>query len=419
VTTTWNDTPPATPPTTDTDPCVAWGAEADHAHHGHVHHDVPPYQQHEAPAWSLPQWDSTGLPTPPPEARPTITRKGRGAKVLAGTVAVAALLGAGFVAGGLVDDASNTATGPTPTTASAMPVADPTPLVEDDAEEPVAAVAEALGPSVVKIQTQDGLGSGVVYDESGLILTNAHVIAGSTAVQVVFSDGTTADGEVLGSDAANDIAVVQVSVEELAVARLADEPARVGQLAVAVGSPFGLEQTVTSGVVSAVNRPVQGGDDGSGAVVGMLQTDAPINPGNSGGALANRQGEVIGINSMIFSQSGENNGIGFAIPIDRAKEIADALVNGGSVGRGILGVRSTTPTTGEAGAEIAEVTRGSAAAAAGLEVGDVIVAVDGTSIKAQGDLAVAIGSHQPGDQVDVEIVRDGSSMTVQVTLGSE
>src|SRR5690606_30535534 len=141
---------------------------------------------------------------------------------------------------------------------------------------------------------------------------------------------------------------------------------------------------VTSGVVSAVNRPVQGATND---VVGMMQTDAPNNTGNADGALAKRQDEVIGINSMIFSESGENNGIGFAIPIDRAKEIADALVGGGTVDRGYLGVSSTTPTSGEAGAEIAQVSPGSAADDAGLRVGDVIVAVDGSPIKAQGDLA--------------------------------
>jgi putative serine protease PepD len=418
VSTTWNDQPPATPPTTDTDPCVAWGADPDTAHHDHGH-QVPPYQAPAAaPTWTLPQWDATGLPTPPPATRPVITRKGRGAKVVAGTLAVAGLLGAGFVTRGLVDtDAPTSVVAAATTTTPAVAVADPTPLVDGDNEEPVAAVAEALGPSVVKIQTQDGLGSGVVYDESGLILTNAHVVAGSNRIQVVFSDGTTAEGEVLGADEANDIAVVQVAASgDLTVARLATEPARVGQLAVAVGSPFGLEQTVTSGVVSAVDRPVQGATND---VVGMLQTDAPINPGNSGGALANRQGEVIGINSMIFSESGENNGIGFAIPIDRAKEIADALVDGGTVARGYLGVSSTTPTGGEAGAEIAQVEPGSPAAKAGLEVGDVIVAVDGAAIKAQGDLAVTVGTHEPGDQVSIEVLRGGSSVTVEVTLGSK
>ena len=413
---TWNHEPPATPPMTDTDPCVAWGAEATHA--GHVHAEpVPPAEAPAPPAsWNLPQWDRNGLPTPPPVAPAPAKRSRRGTKVLAGTLAVAGLLGAGFVTRGLVED-----TPATSVVAASQPpavaVADPTPLVEGDTDEPVAAVAEALGPSVVKIQTQEGLGSGVVYDESGLILTNAHVVGSATSVEVLFSDGTTLTGEVLGADEANDIAVVQVEATgNLSVARLATEQARVGQLAVAVGSPFGLEQTVTSGVVSAVNRPVQGATND---VVGMLQTDAPINPGNSGGALANRQAEVIGINSMIFSESGENNGIGFAIPIDRAKEIADALVGGGTVDRGYLGVSSTTPTDGEAGAEITQVEPGSAAASGGLEVGDVIVGVDGAAIKAQGDLAVTIGTHSPGDQVDVEVLRAGKSVTVSVTLGSK
>jgi putative serine protease PepD len=419
VSTTWSDQPPATPPTTDTDPCVAWGAEAHAGHHDHHHaarHDDPIAAAPPVPpAWTLPHWEANGLPTPPPEHRPVVTHRSRGAKVLAGTLAVAGLLGAGFVTRGLVDSGPSTSI--VATTAPAVAVADPTPRVDGDADEPVAAVAEALGPSVVKIQTKEGLGSGVVYDASGLILTNAHVVGSERSVQVVFSDGTTVEGQVLGADEANDIAVVQVAATgDLSVARLATEQARVGQLAVAVGSPFGLEQTVTSGVVSAVNRPVEGATKD---VVGMLQTDAPINPGNSGGALANREAEVIGINSMIFSESGENNGIGFAIPIDRAKEIADALVQGGTVSRGYLGVSSTTPSDGAAGAELAQVEAGSPAAQAGLQVGDVIVAIDGTPIKAQGDLAVTVGTHEPGDTVSVEIVRNGSTSTVDVTLGSK
>ncbi len=415
---TWNHRPPATPPTTDTDPCLAWGADAGvHEAAHHVHHDATPTPTPTPPpTWALPSWDANGLPTPPPAPRPATVRTRRGAKVLVGTAAVAVLVGAGFVGRGFVADAPVTSV-VAASTPSAVPVADPTPLVTGNADEPVAAVAEALGPSVVKIQTQEGLGSGVVYDESGLILTNAHVVSNAKTVQVVFSDGTSATGNVLGADEANDIAVVKVEPSAgLVVARLATDEPRVGQLTVAVGSPFGLEQTVTSGVVSAVNRPVEGATKD---VVGMVQTDAPINPGNSGGALANREAEVIGINSMIFSQSGENNGIGFAIPIQRAKEIADALVHGGTVARGFLGVSSTSPTDGEAGAEISEISPGSAAAEAGLEVGDVIVAIDGSAIKAQGDLAVVVGTHEPGDQLTIELQRGGNEISLTATLGTK
>jgi putative serine protease PepD len=188
----------------------------------------------------------------------------------------------------------------------------------------------------------------------------------------------------------------------------------VGQMAVAVGSPFGLTQSVTSGIVSAVNRPV---DNDKGVVVNMVQTDASINPGNSGGALADRAGQIIGINTAIFSQTGENNG--FAIPIATAKKAADKLVAGQSVAKAGLGLSgpSTTPE-GDSGAFVRSVTPDGPAAVAGIREGDLITAVDDMPIHAFDELRGTISAYSPGDTVTVTIERDGQSSQVQVTLGT-
>jgi S1-C subfamily serine protease len=151
----------------------------------------------------------------------------------------------------------------------------------------------------------------------------------------------------------------------------------------------------------------------------MIQTDAPINPGNSGGALANRQGEVIGVNSMIYSQKGENNGIGFAIPIERAKQIADKITGGTSLDKAFLGVSAKATTDGSAGAAVAQVQAGSPAATAGIKTGDVVTSVGGTEIKSSTDLAAAVGTHNPGDTVNVKLTRGGQDVSVDVTLGSK
>jgi putative serine protease PepD len=286
----------------------------------------------------------------------------------------------------------------------------------------VAAVAKALGPSVVVIKTDQGLGSGVVYDDSGLIITNAHVVGTATTVDVTLDAGQTIKGTVLGADTAVDIAVVKVKdATNLKAARLATTPPEVGDLTVALGSPFGLERTVTAGIVSAVDRPVSNDEsgNGSGGVVNMIQTDAPINPGNSGGALANRHAEVIGINSMIYSQSGDSAGIGFAIPIAKAKATADNIVNGGTVEHGMLGVSLGATADGQPGAVIGNVSSGSAADAAGLQQGDVITAVDGKAMKTGDDVAGAIGAKNAGDTVALTISRNGTTSTVTATLDAK
>lgn len=372
---------------------------------------------------------ATGVPLGPPPAElfppdddgddlPP-RRRHRGLLAVVGGLLVVALLAAAFGVGWtLRDDSSDVVAAPdVAADAADRPSATPLDQQEPDLLEPVAAVADVVAPTVVQLETATGVGSGVIYDPDGLILTAAHVVEGSTDVNVRLADGTVVDGEVLGADADSDIGVVRIDPDglELSVAVLADEVPDVGDLAVAVGSPFALDQTVTAGIVSALDRPAPSGD---GPTVGTLQTDAPINPGNSGGPLANRNGEIIGIASYIQSQTGGNIGLGFAIPVDIAERVADALVAGQTVAFGYLGVEGGDSVSGQTGALVASVVPGAPAAAAGLEAGDVILAIDGQPTPTFGDLGVAIRQRAPGDEVDLTVVRGGEEQQLTVTLGS-
>jgi putative serine protease PepD len=336
--------------------------------------------------------------------------------VTAAIVAVAVAAG-GYGAGRLTDDDGDGTTG---TPIAATPVS--TDTIDGATDEPVAAVAEALSPAVVQIETSRGLGSGIIYDEEGHILTAAHVLEGAgDTVTVRLADGTAHEGTVLGADATTDVGVVQVDADgedlDLQPATLATGiDLEVGQLAVAIGSPFGLDQTVTAGIVSALDRALA---TANGAI-DMIQTDAPINPGNSGGALADREGRVIGINDAIESSSGTSAGVGFAIPIDTAKAVADKIVAGEPVTFAYLGV--STQDAGEgvvgSGAIVAQVVASGPAEDAGLQVGDTITAFDGSTVTGSLDLGAAVRSHQPGDRVELTVGRDDRTETVTVTLGS-
>jgi putative serine protease PepD len=337
-------------------------------------------------------------------------------RALAGAVAVVVLLAGGYGIGQVLDrNAANAAPGGAgvPTAAVSAPI--------KAGDEPVAAVAKALLPTVVQLEVQsqqsEGLGSGVIYDKRGYILTAAHVVDNVERVTVALSDGNRLPGRVLGVDTANDVGVVKVDRDNLPAAPLAiDVPLQVGQLAVAIGSPFRLEGTVTAGVVSATNRIL---DDIRGRPAReVIQTDAPINPGNSGGVLADREGRVIGINSAIRSDgtSEGNIGIGFAVPIDLAARSATAIVQGKPIKTAYLGVGLGDPTTGR-GALIPEVASGGPAARAGIRVGDVVVEMDGQAVSDADALVARIRDHQPGDKVTLKVVRDGRERSVTVTLG--
>jgi S1-C subfamily serine protease len=333
---------------------------------------------------------------------------------VAGAVVLTLLLVAGFAVGRLTSDDAVDSTATDALASGVTPVVG-SPPVESGVDEPVAAVAEAVSPAVVQIETGVGLGSGVVFSEDGLVLTNAHVVGASREVTVRFADGSSTDGSVLGADTSTDVAVVEIDPDAvIGVAQLAlDNEVKVGQLAVAIGSPFGLDQTVTSGIISAVDRPYPNSE----IVVGMLQTDAPINSGNSGGALVNRNGQVIGINTAIFSNSGDNSGIGFAIPVCVAHNQAQKIIKGESLDTGFLGIEGEAPPNGESGVLIQAVTDGSAAQDAGLDVGDIIVTVDGEELKDIGDLAATISTYSPGEEVELEVSRDGKVSKVSAVLG--
>ena len=249
----------------------------------------------------------------------------------------------------------------------------------------------------------------------GLILTNHHVIDGASRVQIRTSDGRVFETEVVGSDPRNDIAVLSAPDSGLPVAEIGSSAdLEVGQLTVAIGSPFSLQQTVTAGIVSSLNRPVP---NAGGGVSAMIQTDAPINPGNSGGALANRNGELVGINASIRTDgtSNSNVGIGFAIPVDTAIQVAARIVDGDTLQPGVLGVSGERQDS-EVGVPISEVTPGSGAEAAGLRPGDRVLTVNGAPVTDIGELTGLIQSNFSGDTVDLEIQRGDAALHLQATL---
>jgi putative serine protease PepD len=305
----------------------------------------------------------------------------------------------------------------------------------------VAGVAAAALPVVVSVSVQSAAGgdtgSGFIVRQDGYILTNNHVVAAAASggkITVSFNNGSTIPAKVVGTDESADLAVLKVNKTGLPVAQLGNsDDAVVGDQVIAVGSPLGLSGTVTSGIISATNRPVTtGGTTGAEtSYISALQTDAAINPGNSGGPLINMQGQVIGVNSAIASlgaapgQQAGNIGVGFAIPINQARRIAEELIKTGTAQTPIVGV-NLDPTYRGPGAKIlshsvngqAPIMPGGPAATAGLQPGDVITAVDGTTVPDAEALIVTIRSHAPGDVVTLTINRNGTTSDVKVTLGS-
>jgi len=270
-------------------------------------------------------------------------------------------------------------------------------------------------------EERHSLGSGFILSKDGYVITNNHVVDGADEVVVKNSEGEEFKAEVIGTDAKLDLALLKIETKGLRGVKLGDsDRLRVGDWVVAIGNPFGLEQTVTAGIVSAKGRVI-----GAGPYDNFIQTDAAINPGNSGGPLFNAKGEVIGINTAIYSRSGGNNGIGFAIPINLARSVFDELRESGRVQRARLGVmiRDIDKETMKAlglknrhGALIPQVEAGSAADKAGIQAGDVIVRIDKHEIKQAHDLPIRVARHKPGEKVMVQIIRDGKSMTIPVVV---
>ena len=321
--------------------------------------------------------------------------------------------------------------------ASASPVTLPAPAPTGDFATAIEQVAAQVIPAVVYVsvraivpglfgfgQIQEGVGSGVIFDPRGYILTNDHVIAGAQEIRVVLSDGRQFTGRVLGRSPSNDIAVVKIDGENLPVAPMGDsDQLRVGQWVVAIGNALGLEggPTVTAGVVSALDRTI-GPGFGEPAIGPLIQTDAAINPGNSGGPLVDLAGRVVGINSAKIQTA---EGIGFAIPINKAKEIVQQLLEARP--RAYLGITSVSMTPALAAAYGLPVQRGvlivdvapdSPAERAGLQPGDIIVRVDDRDVTRSDELQAVLAAHQPGDQVRIVVNRQGHEQTFTVTLGS-
>jgi putative serine protease PepD len=266
--------------------------------------------------------------------------------------------------------------------------------------------------------TQQAQGSGFVYDTEGHVITNQHVVAGAETVSVMFSNGKSYSARVVGGDPSTDIAVIDVDApaSELKPLELADSSeVEVGDGVVAIGSPYGLEQTVTAGIVSALHREIT--SPNSFSIDDAIQTDAAINHGNSGGPLLDMSGDVIGVNSQIESESGGNVGIGFAVPSNTVEKIADALISDGSVEHAYLGVAIDDSDATE-GAALAEVRAGTPAADAGLKSGDVVTEFDGELVDSADELRRLVDARTPGDSVDVTVERDGETKTVKVTLGT-
>jgi putative serine protease PepD len=324
-------------------------------------------------------------------------------------------------------------------------------LVRDDDSEPTAAAVPAsntsfapsvsalykrVAPSVVEItvtagdessdvipepfgppegQQPQGTGTGWVYDSEGHIVTNHHVVAGAETVEVRFADGTEATARVVATDSSTDVALLELEEEQDKAAPLtrgSTESLEIGDPVVAIGSPFGLEGTLTTGVVSGLDRKLTAPDGFT--IDDGVQTDAALNPGNSGGPLLDGRGRVVGMNSQIATESGGNDGIGYAVPIETVESVVSQLLADGQVEHAYLGVRVSDA---DGGARLEEVVRGGPADDAGLEAGDVVTKIGGKDVNNADDLSAAVNAQVPGDEVKVEVRRDGETETITVELG--
>ena len=263
---------------------------------------------------------------------------------------------------------------------------------------------------------QRGVGSGFIFTADGFVMTNAHVVEGADEVFVTLTDKREFKARIIGSDRRSDVALVKIEASALPTVRIGDVgKLRVGEWVVAIGSPFGLENTVTAGIVSALDRTIT--SPNNHPIGGAIQTDAAINSGNSGGPLLNLSGQVIGVNSQIESSSGGNIGIGFAVPSNTVKKVVAQLIADGKATHPYLGVK-LGDSSDPAGAKVGEVASGAPADKAGLQNGDVITAVDGTAVTSSDQLIAVLAADSPGDQVQLTVSRGGSTQTVTVTLGS-
>jgi putative serine protease PepD len=379
-----------------------------------------PRTTQQIPTWTLAQPPvAVAEPLPPSAERP---RNGGVRRAVVATVAAAAIAltaggVGGFVGYSLHEDGSPLQTFNNNDSQAAAPAVDRSSLAK---------IAADVQPAVVVIQTGSGEGSGVIISEDGYIVTNNHVVATASgdSVQVVFNSGKRVTASVVGTDPKTDLAVVKANdATGLKAATWGNsDSVQVGDTVLAIGSPLGLQGSVTAGIVSALHRTITVGDEqrsqfdvgGTRTTIGdAIQTDAPINPGNSGGALVNLNGEVIGINSAIATSGSNGNiGVGFAISANRAKSVADQLIKGGKVSHPFLGVSVADAENG--GARIAQIEPGGPAEQAGLRVGDVVTKIGDRQISGMEDLIGAIQAATVGTPLPLTVVRDGAETAVNV-----
>jgi putative serine protease PepD len=352
-------------------------------------------------------------PPPPPQPR----RFTRRHKILATALVASTITVSAFAVGTLVG--GGTEAGPDP-----LPAVSEKPLKPRAGQTRAGMIYALAGPAVVSIRTGTGSGTGFLIDDQGTVVTNAHVVGSNKRVLVRFGqDQTSLDGRVVGSDPSSDLAVVEIGANSVPDGvkplEFADSRAvQVGDVAIAIGNPFGLDRTATEGIVSGLGREIKAPNGFQ--IDSVIQTDAPINPGNSGGPLLDDAGHVIGVNSQIATSGagGGNLGIGFAVPSNTARTVVPQLERGQSVKRAYLGVESSADPTSPNGAEIQSVVPGGPAEKAGLKKGDLVKSIDGGTIKDPSDVSSAITAKKPGDKIVVQVERNGLSEEIDVTLGT-
>jgi putative serine protease PepD len=351
-------------------------------------------------------------PPPEPPRVPSRWPAAIGGGLVSAIVVSAVLLGTG-VAG---DDNNTPANAPAATTPVSI-------SASDGKGDLIRTVYAAAGPSVASVRTSQGSGTGFLVDSNGTMVTNAHVVGDNKQVQVRFKDsGAYHDAQVLSVDASTDLAALKIDPSDAQGIRpleLADsDNVQVGDSAIAIGYPLGLDQTATAGIVSGLDRSI---DSPNGfSIDKVIQTDAPVNPGNSGGPLLNAKGQVIGVNSQIATAAGGgegNVGIAFAIPANTVKSVLPDLESGSAPKHAYLGLQTST-TANDDGAQIRETTAGGPSERAGLQAGDIVKKVDDTTIATADDVAQSISDKKPGDKVKVTVDRNGHSQTIEVTLGT-
>jgi putative serine protease PepD len=346
-------------------------------------------------------------------------------------VAAALVLGGGIGAG-IYAGVGGGGSSSSPAATTAAPASTVQPAVATTTTSSLTQIYKVATPGVVDItvteaatggfglgqQESQAEGTGFVYDSKGDIVTAAHVVDGASSIKVHFKDGTSATATLVGKDDSTDTAVIKVSVASSELHPLAigsSAAVQPGDEVVAIGSPFGLTETMTAGIVSAIDRTITAPNNFS--ISGAIQTDAPINHGNSGGPLLDASGKVVGVNVQIDSNSDGSEGVGFSTPIDTVKSVADTLISGGKVQHAYLGIQ-VSDTANSGGAKVSSVVSGSPADKAGLKAGDVITAVDAKQISTADDLTAVVNNYKPGDKATIKITSGGSTKSITVTFGT-